>query len=63
MYHLSVADVHRYVVDGSFAVAIEDQITRTHIAGFYSRTHLRLGTGIMRQADAEVFKYRKCIII
>ena len=33
MNDLAVSDIHGYMIDGSFAVGIEDQVSRAHLAG------------------------------
>ena len=38
----------------SAAVSIEQQITRSHITGFYSLSHVGLGARIVRKSYAEV---------
>ena len=42
------------MVDRSTAVCVEDQITRTHLGRTDTSSCSRLGTRMMRQADAEV---------
>lgn len=54
MAHAPAADIECYMVDRSTAVCVEDQITRTHLGRTDTSSCSRLGTRMMRQADAEV---------
>ena len=55
---LSIADVHGNMVDPSAAASVEDQVARLHLARLDPFSAVRLGTGVMRKGDSEVFHNR-----
>ena len=57
MDDLAVADVHGHVVDLSTAVAIEDQVSGPHLAGFDPGAPLGLVPGIVGQGNAEMLHH------
>ena len=48
------------MIDSSFTVRIEYEISRTHLAGLHCFSHIRLRTGIVRKADAKMTEYGEC---
>ena len=54
MNDLSVADVHGNMVNGSFAIGIENQITWTHITGFDPLSCIRLFSGYSRNTNTKI---------
>lgn len=55
---LSIADVHGNMVDPSAAASVENQVARLHLARLDPFSAVRLGTGVMRKGDSEVFHNR-----
>ena len=52
MDDLTIANVHRHMVDRSLAIRIENQIARTHLRRINLRTRPRLFPGHPRQGHA-----------
>ena len=58
MNNITVSDIHCNMIDLSTAVSVKYQITRTHLARLDPFSAVRLGTGVMRKGDSEVFHNR-----
>lgn len=54
VYNLAVSNIEGHMVDRAATVGVEYQIARSHLGGGNRSSRIGLGTGMVRQADAEV---------